>query len=92
MAIASTSFPQSDNTSPFAAPASNMTNDQLQAAWQAVERKAHPLPSDQRERSEDASLMQLYRSGRISAQDLDSLLTKAADQNPQVDPGKEAVA
>jgi hypothetical protein len=93
MAIASTGFPSSSSKmSLFAAPASNMTNDQLQATWQAVEREAHHLPSDQREHSEDAALMQLYRSGRISAQDIVSLLTKAGDQNPQVDPGKEAVA
>jgi hypothetical protein len=69
-----------------------MTNDQLQATWQAVEQQAHALPSGQSENSEDGALMHLYRSGGISAQDLDSLLTKAADQNPQVDPGKEAVA
>lgn len=69
----------------------DMTNNQLQATWQAVEQQAQALPKDQREHAEDVALMQLYRSGGISAQDLDSLLTKAADQNPQVDPGKEAV-
>jgi hypothetical protein len=93
MAVASTSYPSSSSNMPlYAGPPSNMTNDQLQATWQAVQQQAHALPSDQREHSEDAALIQLYRSGRISAQDLDSLLTKAADQNPQVDPGKEAVA
>lgn len=93
MAIASTTYPSSNsNMSLFAGPASDMTNDQLQATWQAVQQQAHALPSDQREHSEDAALMQLYRSGRISADDLDSLLTRAADQNPQVDPGKEAIA
>jgi hypothetical protein len=93
MAIASATYPSSSSNMPlYAGPPSNMTNDQLQATWQAVQQQAHALPSDQREHSEDAALMQLYQSGRISAQDLDSLLTKAADQNPQVDPGKEAVA
>jgi hypothetical protein len=93
MAIASTSYPSSSGNMPLCAgPPSNMTNDQLQATWQAVQQQAHALPSDQREHSEDAALMQLYRGGRISAEDLDSLLTKAADKNPQVDPGKEAVA
>jgi hypothetical protein len=93
MAIASTTYPSSsNNVSLFAGPPSDMTNDQLQATWQAVQQQAHALPSDQRELSEDAALMQLYRSGRISADDLDSLLTKPADQNPQVDPGKQAVA
>jgi hypothetical protein len=93
MAIASATYPASSSNMPlYAGPPSNMTNDQLQATWQAVQQQAHALPSDQREHSEDAALMQLYQSGRISAQDLDSLLTKAADQNPQVDPGKEAVA
>jgi hypothetical protein len=93
MAIASTTYPSSsNNVSLFAGPPSDMTNDQLQTTWQAVQQQAHALPSDQREHSEAAALMQLYRSGRISADDLDSLLTRAADQNPQVDPGKQAVA
>ena len=90
MAVASTTF-ASSSSNIFAGP-SDMTNDQLQATWKAVEQQAHALPSDQREHCEDAGLMQLYRSGQISAKDLNSLLTKAADQNPQVDPGKEAVA
>jgi hypothetical protein len=93
MAIASTTYSSSNgNMSLLAGPPSNLTNDQLQATWQVVQQQALALPSDQREHSEDAALMQLYRSGRISADDLDSLLTKAADLNPQVDPGKQAVA
>jgi hypothetical protein len=94
MPVASTTYPSSSssNTSLFAGSPPDMTNDQLQATWQAVEQQAHALPSGQREHSEDAAFMQLYRSGQISANDLNSLLTKAADQNPQVDPGKEAVA
>jgi hypothetical protein len=87
-----TSLSWNTNTPLVAGPASNMTNDQLQDTWQAVERQAQNLPSNQREQSEDAALMQGYRTGQIDAQDLDTLLTKAADQNPQVDPGKEAVA
>jgi hypothetical protein len=93
MTVDSTSYPSSSSsTSLSAGPPADKTNDQLQAAWQAIEQQAHALPSGQRKHSEDAALMQLYRSGGISAQDLDSLLTKAADKNPQVDPGKEAVA
>jgi hypothetical protein len=93
MPVASTTYPSSSSTtSLFAGPPSDMTNAQLQSTWQAVEQQAHALPSGQREHSEDAAFMQLYRSGQISANDLNSLLTKAADQNPQVDPGKEAVA
>jgi hypothetical protein len=92
MAIASTTYPSSGSNMPlFGGPASDMTDNQLQATWQAVAQQAQDLPSDQREGSEDAALMQMFRSGRISANDLDSLLTKAADQNPQVDPGKQAV-
>jgi hypothetical protein len=92
VATPTTSLSSNTNTPLVAGSASNMTNDQLQETWQAVERQAQNLPSDQREQSEDDALMQEYRTGRIDAQDLDTLLTKAADQNPQVDPGKEAVA
>jgi hypothetical protein len=93
MAIASTTCPSSSSHMYlFAGSPSDMTNDQLQATWKTVEQQVHAFPSDQREHSEDAALMQLYRSGQLSAKDLNSLLTKAADQSPQADPGKEAVA
>lgn len=90
MAVASTS-----SLSPGAAApptiGNTMTDDQLNQTFSAVAKEVQALPSDQREQAEDSRLMQMYRTGAIGAQDLNSLLTEAADKNPQEDPGKAAV-
>jgi hypothetical protein len=84
----SSAFPSTPG--PIASP-SDLSNKGLDAEWKTILASVKSAPADQREQLEDEQLLNDYSNGGISANDLNKLLTKAADTNKQVDPGKEAV-
>jgi hypothetical protein len=81
----------SSSTQSQSFPPPDLSSKDLDAEWTTISNSVKSAPADQREQLEDQQFLAEYNSGQISANDLNKLLTEAADKNPQVDPGKEAV-